>query len=71
MYPSPFDTLYCETDDDKIDFSKPYEKYLDSYYQFYTVKRQSIQTQYYIQDLDIDYINYRRKDNVYDLFQKD
>lgn len=70
MYPSPFDTLYCETDYNKIDFSKPYKNYLDSYYQFYTVERQSIQTANDIDDLNIDYIIYHRKNDVYDLLQK-
>ena len=71
MYPSPFDTLYCETDYNKIDLSKPYKEYLDNYYQFYTVKRQSIQTANDIENLNIDYIVYHRKNDVYDLLQKE
>lgn len=38
-YPAPFDSLYCETKEDFIDFSKPYlSRYTDEY-QFYTIKK--------------------------------
>lgn len=35
-YPSPFDTLYCETKEDQVDFSKPYLQRFNDEYQFYT-----------------------------------
>ncbi len=38
-YPEPFDTLYCETREPFIDFSRPYlSRYTDEY-QFYTLKK--------------------------------
>lgn len=41
-YPSPFDTLYCETDEDQIDFNKPYLQRFNDEYQFYTVIKKTI-----------------------------
>jgi len=41
-YPAPFDTLYCETDERKIDFSKPYLTRDKDEYQFYTIERKVI-----------------------------
>lgn len=41
-YPAPFDTLYCETDERKIDFSKPYLTRDKDEYQFYTIEKKVI-----------------------------
>ncbi|MBZ4189583.1 hypothetical protein [Niabella beijingensis] len=41
-YPAPFDTLYCETNEKKIDFSKPYLTRDMDEYQFYTVGKKRI-----------------------------
>lgn len=41
-YPSPFDTLYCETKEDQVDFSKPYLQRFNDEYQFYTTFSKTI-----------------------------
>ncbi len=38
IYPQPFDTLYCETDEDYIDFSSVYYQYGNRNYQYYSLK---------------------------------
>lgn len=37
-YPAPFDSLYCETNEDEIDFKQPFLQRFNDEYQFYTVK---------------------------------
>ncbi|MGN6495008.1 MAG: hypothetical protein ACTHLE_23680 [Agriterribacter sp.] len=41
-YPSPFDTLYCETNEEQVDFTKPYLQRFNDEYQFYTVIRKFV-----------------------------
>ncbi len=41
-YPAPFDTLYCETDERNIDFSKPYLTRDKDEYQFYSIGKKVI-----------------------------
>ncbi|MBO9593774.1 MAG: hypothetical protein J7599_12785 [Niabella sp.] len=41
-YPAPFDTLYCETNERNIDFSKPYLTRDKDEYQFYSVEKKVI-----------------------------
>lgn len=41
-YPEPFDTLYCETDERNIDFSKPYLTRDKDEYQFYSIAKKVV-----------------------------
>ncbi|MCF3110440.1 hypothetical protein LL912_16765 [Niabella sp. CC-SYL272] len=41
-YPAPFDTLYCETNERNINFSKPYLTRDNDEYQFYSVEKKVI-----------------------------
>lgn len=43
-YPAPFDTLYCETTEDDIDFSKPYLQRFNDEYQYYTIIQKLVNT---------------------------
>src|SRR5690606_19885135 len=43
-YPAPFDTLYCETDEEAINFSQPYLKRFSDEYQFYTIIERRVAT---------------------------
>lgn len=43
-YPAPFDTLYCETKEDQVDFNKPYLQRFNDEYQFYTIIEKRIPT---------------------------
>lgn len=38
IYPQPFDSLYCETDNGYIDFSEVYYQYINRNYQYYSLK---------------------------------
>ena len=74
MYPAPFDTLYCEAYTEEIDFSQSYQGYDGTYYQFYTVKRQSVPRYSYSKSeepLIDDYITYKKKENSFDILQKE
>ncbi|WP_124979037.1 hypothetical protein [Nonlabens xiamenensis] len=42
-YPPPFDTLYCETRESSIDFSQSYFEFKEQEYQYYSIKRFTVE----------------------------
>ena len=44
VYPEPFDTLFCETKDDFIDYAGVYYRFLNNDYQFYSLSQKTRQT---------------------------
>jgi len=71
-YPLYFNDLYCETHVELIDFEKPHFKFLNEYYQFYTLKKIISIARYNDGYISYDQINdttflYIYKDTVIDV----
>ncbi|MBX2922466.1 MAG: hypothetical protein KF746_09765 [Chitinophagaceae bacterium] len=64
-YPSPFDSLYCETKEEQIDFNKPYLQRFNDEYQFYTVVKKLVPASNY-KNLGNAYINSIYQENISD-----
>lgn len=79
IFPEPFSDLYCETEVNKIDFSKPYFKFCNRYFQFYnTVLCDSLDEKnfdkysyYDPSEFPRGYVTYSKQDTLYYLYCKE